>query len=230
VIVVLGRPAAQTVDGVVQPAGLAGWIALAAAEAGAEVQVVGRIGDDPTGDAVVLRFARARVGHAALLREASHATSQIAASDDWGEDLAEIDRPVEAWEPGAGASLDAEDVALGLRYLTAFSVLVIADSLEPGALAAALEAAAFTGARTLAVVREDSQSVAADDVFVAPDGDVRTLAATVGRYAAALDAGGLPDDALRAATAEIGWAASAETGSPASEVAADEGAGEPTPG
>ena len=48
--------------------------------------------------------------------------------------------------------------------------------------------------------------VAADDVFVAPEGDPTAFAAMVGRYAASIDAGREPGDALRAATAGTGWA------------------------
>lgn len=217
-IVVLGCPAAQSVEGVVRPAGLAGWIATAAADADAQVQLVGRIGDDRAGDAVVLALARGRVGHAALLRDPARPTPQIQLDDAWSEDVASDEPPSSPSAPAAGPSLDPEDVALGLRYLTAFSVLVIADPLEPSATAAALDAAAFAGARTIAVVAAGppavaeataitaAAAIAADDVFVAPDGDPPAFAAMVGRYAASIDAGREPGDALRTATTVTGWA------------------------
>jgi sugar/nucleoside kinase (ribokinase family) len=207
VIVVLGCPAAQTVDGAVRAAGLAGWIAVEAATAGAEVQVVGRIGDDPTGDAVVLGLGLAGVGHAALLRDPARPTAVLADEDEWPDDV--LGEPSAAVAATPSMSLDAEDVALGLRYLTAFSVLVIADSLDPAALAAALDAGAFAGARLVAVAPDPDAVIAATDVFVAPTGDPGTFARMLGRYAAALDTGQPPDDALKAAAAATGWAPAA---------------------
>ena len=75
-IVVVGtlayRPAAGGApDG---PAGRAAAIARAAVAAGAEVQVVGRIGGDAAGDALVVALGREGIGHTALLRDAVHPT------------------------------------------------------------------------------------------------------------------------------------------------------------
>ena len=50
------------------PSGRACGIALAAAGAGANVEFMGRIGDDPAGDALLMALGRAGVGHAALLK------------------------------------------------------------------------------------------------------------------------------------------------------------------
>jgi sugar/nucleoside kinase (ribokinase family) len=209
-IVVLGSPAGHLVEGAVRPGSLSGWIALAAADAGAPVQVVGRIGDDRAGDAVVLALAQAGVGHAALLRDPARPTGLLRVDDEWQDDVSDEPALAAATPAQTGPSVDAEDVALGLRYLTAFSVLVIADPLDPAAMSAALDAAAFAGARTVAVVA-DAASVAADDVFVPPDGDLRRFAAMVGRYVAALATSRSPEEALRDATARTGWAATVAT-------------------
>ena len=55
----LGSMPAAAVDA----GGLAAGIARAAAAAGAEVQLIGKVGDDPAGDAVLLALARGGVGH-----------------------------------------------------------------------------------------------------------------------------------------------------------------------
>ena len=73
-IVVIGSPVGRSVDGEILAAGMSSRVALAAARAGATVQVVGRTGDDSTADAVVLDLARGGVGHVALLRDGSRAT------------------------------------------------------------------------------------------------------------------------------------------------------------
>ena len=70
VIVVIGSPTARSVDGVLQAAGTASRVALAAARGGRSVQLVGKTGDDATADAIVLDLARGGVGHVALLRDA----------------------------------------------------------------------------------------------------------------------------------------------------------------
>ncbi|HYO43402.1 MAG TPA: hypothetical protein VES19_09410, partial [Candidatus Limnocylindrales bacterium] len=46
------------------PVGRAPEIAMAAAARGAQVEVVGRVGDDRAGDALVIALAGAGVGHA----------------------------------------------------------------------------------------------------------------------------------------------------------------------
>lgn len=54
--------------------GLTAAIASTAATAGAAVQVIGKVGEDPDGDAVLLALARAGVGHVATLRDPAHRT------------------------------------------------------------------------------------------------------------------------------------------------------------
>lgn len=57
--------------------GLTAAIASIAATAGATVQVIGKVGEDPDGDAVLLALARAGVGHVATLRDPAHRTLVI---------------------------------------------------------------------------------------------------------------------------------------------------------
>ncbi len=73
-IVVIGRPRAPRPAGSPDvappvPAGLCVSIARAAVAAGAIVELVGSIGDDAAGDAVVVGLSRLGIGHAALLRD-----------------------------------------------------------------------------------------------------------------------------------------------------------------
>ncbi len=71
------------------PAGLAAAIAVAAVEAGGVVQLIGKVGDDPDGDAAVLALGRAGIGHVAMLRDAGHRTPVVrvpATSERDGDD------------------------------------------------------------------------------------------------------------------------------------------------
>jgi ribokinase len=206
VIVVIGTPAWRAVEPA-GPAGLACGIAVAAAAAGAEVELVGRTGDDPAGDALLVALARAGVGHVALLRDPARPTplvEPLADTELAGElDEGAGDRPA-ADVAFAGPRLEALDVDLGLRYLTAFGVIVVTVDVLDTVLAVAADAAAFAGAHLVALVEEGSDppadtpatatilSVPASD----PDGDFARL---IGSYAAALDAGQAPGDAFAAA-------------------------------
>ena len=90
-IVVIGSPIGRLDDGVVVASGMASRVALAAAGAGRTVQLVGKTGDDPTADGVVLDLAAGGVGHVALLRDAGRATplEPMPAGDDDAADPAE---------------------------------------------------------------------------------------------------------------------------------------------
>ena len=170
--------------------GLAAQVALAAAAAGSTVEVVGSIGDDGDGDAVVVALGHAGIGHAALLREPGSAT------------------PVEGADAEAAPRLDARDIDLGLRYLVDYRVLVIAEPLPPEAEIVALEAAAYHEAEVVAIVPEGaavSPALAAvGTVFEAPADAGAPFAELVGRYAAALDGGDDREVALRAAASSTG--------------------------
>jgi ribokinase len=171
VIVVLGRPqvirsaaAIEAVDGDPDTngllGGLAAGVALAIARAGVHVELVGSIGDDADGDLVAVALGRAGVGHAALLRDPAARTPRLAADDAATVDAGTLPR------------LDAEDIALGLRYVPAIEVLVIASQLPAAAWAAAMEGAAYHGASVIAVVgspAEVTDDLAGAIVLLAPD-------------------------------------------------------------
>jgi hypothetical protein len=205
--------------------GLAGRVAAAAAAAGASVQLVGRIGDDDAGDALVLALGTAEIGHVAVLRDAAHATPVMPAGPavdldaiDPGGDPGDdpdagqaVSSPIAAPTPSVpltGLPLDAGDVALGLRYLVDFRVVVATDPLDDEAAAVIAEAARFAGAAVIAVVEGSRMPPAFETATVLarpthdPDG---RFAGVVGRYAAALERGDDPASAFHAATAELGW-------------------------
>ena len=172
----------------VVPGGLCVAIARAAVAAGASVELVGSVVDDPTGDAVVLELARAGIGHAALLRV------PVSPASGGGSPL---------------SPLDQGDVQLGLGYPLEFGVLLLAERLDPGAEAAALDAAAFRGAQVVAVLPHGStpgdRLAGGATVLEAPDEDGGAFAWMVGRFAAELDRGAVPADGFLRAAAATGW-------------------------
>jgi hypothetical protein len=208
-IIVLGRPRVYRPepDGELAPGGLAVELALAAARAGSDVELVGAIGDDPEGDRVVVEIGRAGVGHAALLRDPAARTPLVGQSRDA--------RPL--------PRMDAADVELGMRYMHECRVLVVAAELETDALAKAQEAADFHAASLVMVAAagrvdpaslgpdvtllerpaaEDDESVADAVVVAADDAD---FAAFVAGYAVRLDRGERPAAAFTAALGESDW-------------------------
>jgi len=193
VIVVVGRPAleAVTAGGQDRPAGPVALIALAAAAAGASVELVGAVGDDARADTLAVALGRAGVGHAALLRLAGAATPR------WGD------------EPATWPRLDPADLDLGLRYLPECRVLVLAEPLPPAVRDVALEAAAYHGAAVVAVVADDEppdeRLAQVATILVAPDDALTPFADLIGRFAAALDGGQEPAAAFRGAVEAVGW-------------------------
>ena len=208
-IVVVGLPAVNPGPPPL-PAGRAAAIALAAVNAGARVELMGRIGDDPGGDALLLALAVAGVGHVALLRDAARPTPRLrfaAGGDDqrsWAALLEGQDPALEADDEGP--RLDPADVALGLRYLNEFDVLVVADDAPGAVIPACVDAAEFAGARLVVAVRSaDAVPDGLPDdatVLVAPDEDGEAFPRLLGRYAAALDAGEEPGAAFAAAAGD----------------------------
>jgi hypothetical protein len=230
VIVVVGQPSyrepSSTESG--RAVGAAVGVARAAAVAGAAVQLVARIGADAPGDAVLLDLARARIGHAAILRDPGHPTPNLPPqSDDDPSADAEVgagllsadpgpDAPARDQQPdpargGVAIGLDPEDVELALRYLAGYGVIVVAEPLADATLAIVAEAAAFTGAQLIVVAAPGSARPALDPtiavtILEAPQEDPdEQFAALVGRYAAALDAGVAADEAFRDALGAAGW-------------------------
>ncbi len=199
-------------------AGRAARIALAARAAGAAVELVGSVGDDPEGDQVMVRLGRAGIGHSAVLRDPSART------------------PLGAREPAARPPrLEPADIALGLSYVTECRVLVIAEALPADALAIAGEAAAYHGAAIVAIVEEGSHAAdglpagatvleapreeGAEDALAAATGDGEppadgaptarsdTFSRLVAAYAVALERGEDPGTAFRKASGAAGWEA-----------------------
>lgn len=168
--------------------GLAARIALAAVAAGARVELAGKVGDDPAGDAIAVDLERAGIGHAALLRDPSART------------------PVGS--RGTPLSLGGPDLELALRYLVDFRVIVAADPLAKAAAEAVAEAAGYAGAHRILIDEADDDAGSTDaalTVLRAPRGDEGAFADFVGRYAAYLDAGRDPAAAFGDATGEVGW-------------------------
>jgi hypothetical protein len=179
-------------------------VALAVARTGATVQLVGKTGDDATADSVVLDLARGGVGHVALLRDGSRATPL--------ETVVDEDAAVESATPVHvnGPAIDAADVDLGLRYLTDFGVVVVAEPAGADVAAIASDAAGWAEARMILVVAAGStvpDGLPPDVVvFEAPDDDPDgVFADLVGSFAAALDDGADPGTAFRASVDSDGW-------------------------
>ena len=209
-IVVVGNPAWRAAEPT-GPDGRACRIALAAAERGAPVELIGRAGDDPAGDAMLLALAGAHVGHVALLRDPARPTPIVVAADD---EPSVIDPHADAvaapaQDLASGPILEPADVSLGLRYLPAYDVIVVTDDVLPEVIPVAAEAAEFASAHLVVLVGEGTSPPdglpAAALVLQAPahdpDGAFATL---VGVYAAALDARQSPADAFAIARGS-GW-------------------------
>lgn len=218
-IVVIGNPAWRPAPPAA-PAGRACAIALAAAARGARVELVGRVGEDAAGEALLIALARAGVGHAAVLRDGARPTPLVAAiaapldDDDDALPFAELDpRPDLPPAAPAGPSLDAADIDLAIKYLTPSGVMVVADGIPAEALAAAVAASGYAQ-MSLVVVAAPSALAAGyvvgglpEDatVLAAPDEDDGAFDALVGAYAAALDSGADPAAAFAAAQGASGW-------------------------
>lgn len=218
VIVVIGQPLYREAEAGASVDGLPARVALAAAAHGRPVQLVGKVGEDAAGDAVVLALAQGSVGHVALLREAGRPTPRfIAAGHDTtdaetgaptGVDDDALEAPAGPDQAEAAAVLDAADVDLALRYLTDFSVVVLADPVDAEVVRVVSSAASWGDSRLIVVVLVGQ--VAPDGlppesiVFEGPDADPDgVFAAMVGSFAAALDDGGDPQEAFSIAT--DGW-------------------------
>jgi sugar/nucleoside kinase (ribokinase family) len=214
-IVVIGSPWGRDHEGLICAAGPASQMALAAARTGRTVQFVGRTGDDPVADAVVLDLTRGGVGHVALLRDPATTTSTVQVIDEDGNESvsAKVGTVTAAAGSGAGtggSDLDPADVDLGLRYLTDFQVVLLAEPSRPEVISVVVEAARWAEARLVLVV--SAGDVVPDDlpadvvIFEAPRADPDdAFAEMVGAFVAALDLGVEPDAAFLASIARDGW-------------------------
>jgi ribokinase len=213
-IVVLGRPRVYRPepDGDLAPGGLAVEVALAAARAGSDVELVGAIGDDPEGDRIVVELGRGGVGHSALLRDHATRTPLVGQARDA--------RPL--------PRLEAADVELGMRYMHECRVLVISAELGREALGQAQEAAVFHSAAVVMVAAAgtvDPDALGAEatllerpaaeddeplDDAVAVAADDAAFGAFVAAYAVRLDRGESPADAFAATLGDSAWEPSLE--------------------
>ena len=232
-IVVIGLPAYTDEDGERCAGGLAVEIAAEARRRGGEVELAGKVGGDGPGDSVVVALGRMGVGHAALLRDAARPTPLLApplaesAAADAGAAIdaapdaaADVDAPPEAArllpeDPAARPGLEAGDIQMALRYLTGPSVVVVvAESLGPAALAAAVDGAAFSDARLIVLTDASTTSLAGipdtATVLERPIVDDGSFARLVGTFAASLDAGNEPARAFRDGVTAAGWEPSAD--------------------
>lgn len=76
-IAIVGQPI-LAIDGAgPRPIGMTAAIATTAAAAGGSVQVIGKVGEDPDGDAILLALAQAGIGHVATLRDPAHRTPVV---------------------------------------------------------------------------------------------------------------------------------------------------------
>jgi ribokinase len=212
VIVVIGSPVGLETERGIVAAGTAVAIARVAAAAGPEVQLVGKVGEDPAGEAAILSLAADRIGHVALLRDPARptplASSPVDADTTDATDAVTDadDAPTRALPPGL--PLDPADLQLALRYLPDYRVIVAAIPLDAAIAEPITAAAQWAGAQLIAIVGEGNRSDAlpadatileapADD----PDG---AFAAVVGAYAAALDRGASPAEAFASASGGLG--------------------------
>jgi hypothetical protein len=213
VIVVVGSPHLRFRDSKQEAAGPTVGVAAAAAAAGADVELVGKIGDDPAGEVVLLDLAGRGIGHVAILRDPTRATPETAEA---GADVADA-APFEEHddEPGrpaalAGPTLDPADIELALRYLPDYRVLVVAEPLAPEALQVVVAAGRWSEAALILIVPQGSEPLDVPDATIleAPADDPDdAFASVVGGYAAALDRGEEPAEAFASASTASGWAA-----------------------
>jgi sugar/nucleoside kinase (ribokinase family) len=205
-IVVVGNPVARAdADARLIAAGLAAGVAVGAAAAGGRAQLVGRVGEDAAGEAVLLDLAQHGVEHAAVLRDPARPTMMLSPVDDEAVDALSSDRDSAAALPRS--TLDAADLKLAFDYLPEYSVIVVAERLAAPALRVAVDAAAWSGS-ALVVVGSAGLAALPDDATVfepPPDGDPDdAFAAMVGAYAAGLDRGDDPKAAFEAAALAVG--------------------------
>lgn len=222
VIVVIGSPSVVPGDPGQRSraAGRAFEVALGASDGGSTVQLVGKVGDDPAGDALILSLADAGIGHVALLRDPARSTP-VAAPLPTDLDASALDAPTFDDEddraalpqPGAEAAdrpvVDAGDLDLALRYLPDHHVVIVTERLAADAFAVVLADCAYVGA-TLVVILEAGAAApelpSSATAFEAPDSDPDGLfGRTVGGFAAGLDQGTGAAQALERATAGAGW-------------------------
>lgn len=213
-MIVVGSPLFTTGQPGSRATGMSVGIARAARAAGAEVQIVGKVGEDPDGEAVLLDLAAARIGHVAVLRDPSRPTGSVQLAEDLDTDgppaslaATEQELLVQATQPPA---LETEDLDLALRYLTDYRVIVVAEPMSEASLAVIARAATWASA-ALVVLAPPGSTPPPDlpvdaTLFESPPSDPDgTFAGIVGAYAAAIDGGQSPQAAFAAVADGAGW-------------------------
>jgi hypothetical protein len=217
-IVVIGLPAyVDSPDGERCAGGLAVEVASAAQRRGSMVELVGKVGNDGAGDAVVVALGRIGIGHAALLRDPILPTPVMETSPG-SDDEAEVDAEGSTARllpdsPAARPGLEAADVELALRFLPAANVVVVADAMSEATTAAGVEGAAFSAAKLVVLVPAGATAPtvpAEATVLEAPVDDDGSFGRLVGAFAGALDAGVDPGSAFAEAVKAAGWEPAAE--------------------
>jgi hypothetical protein len=197
VIVVVGQPFARRGPSGWVADGAAVRVAAAALEVGGRVELLGRIGDDPVGEALVLDLARRGVGHAAVIRSPGRPTPVLDDRRGGGEPL----------------GLDAGDVELGLRYFVDLAAVAIVDPLPDAVLETAAQIADAQDAAVVVVVERGApppstvlEGVPNHVILEAPGPDGRpAFDRLVGRLVARLADGVPVDDAFWEEVAATGW-------------------------
>jgi hypothetical protein len=197
VIAVIGTPRLRGTGPEADVAGLAAAIAAAAAAGGSRVEFIGKTGDDPAGDAILLAMARHFVGHVATLRDPARPTPVVSAEDepidiDGASQAAPQPAPEAALKEGP--ALEAADVGLALRYLPELAVIVTVH-VTPGVIDEAVAASSWAETSLIVVLRpeepvQEGLPEQAVVVAVADEDDIGAGAGSaIGRYAAAVDQG-----------------------------------------
>jgi sugar/nucleoside kinase (ribokinase family) len=213
VIVVIGSAYLRGSGASGVPDGLAGRVAVAAAAEGVAVELIAKVGADAVGDALLLAFTAAGVGHVAVLRDSVHPTahrvdppdeSTIDALTDLDPEAAIPDLSGWTVPPSAAPSLEPADVELALRYLTDYRVLAVVQP-DPSLLAPIIAAADWSGAHLVIVSDATSAPPSLPD-----DAVVLSLAtepvegsafgSRLGAYTAAVDRGTPPSEAFATLT------------------------------
>lgn len=221
-IVVVGSPVARSAERGTVAAGLSAAIAREASAIGGPVQLVGRVGEDPAGDAILLDLAAVGVGHVAVLREPGRptpmlppATDAAVEPDDGAVDVA--GEPSDAAGDADtidGLSLDAADLGLALRYLPDYRIVVLATDLDERARATVVGAAGWAGAHLVVLARDAAAADRLPDnatILERPATDPEgAFAAMVAAYVVALDRGTEPGAAFAEASGARGWAPSSD--------------------
>ena len=212
-IVVIGTPSLRGSGVEAQADGLAAQVATAAAAAGSRVEFIGKIGDDPAGDELLLAFARASIAHVAMLRDVSHATARVPADEETsvaGADATDpdevdgVDAPSSEVAEVDGPVLEATDVELALRYLPDYRVVVVAHPTAQAVVDIAAEATGWASAQLVVLVDPDGPAIEAPPTGLVLAVDRRAgdaIGPLVGRYAAAIDEGVAPAEAFDATLA-----------------------------